>query len=48
MLSKDTNMNVSKGYKSGLPDGLDQLPPRNVLITVILTTVNGAEIRNRD
>ncbi len=29
-----------------LPDGLDQLPMRKVLITVILTTVNGAEVCN--
>ncbi len=27
-----------------LPDGLDQLPPRKVLITVILKTINGAEV----
>ncbi len=30
-----------------LPDGLlDQLPPSKVLITVILTTVNGSEVGN--
>ncbi len=28
----------------GLPDGLDQLPPREVLYTVILITVKGAEL----
>ncbi len=27
-----------------LPDGLDHLPPRKVLDTVLLTTVNGAEV----
>ncbi len=30
-----------------LPDGLDQLRPRKVLITVILTTVNEAEVCKR-
>ncbi len=27
-----------------LPDGLDQLPPRKVQFTAILTTVNRAEV----
>ncbi len=30
-----------------LPDCLDQLPPRKVLITVILATVKRAEVCNR-
>ncbi len=30
-----------------LPDGLDQLPPRKLLFTVILATINKAEVRIR-
>jgi hypothetical protein len=30
-----------------LPEGLDQLPPRKVLLIVLLTTVHGAVVGNR-
>jgi ankyrin repeat protein len=47
LLAAGASVNIG-GYKAVLPDGLDQLAPRKVLITVILTTVNGTQVCNRD